>query len=173
MDLTTPLTFQPPIEDPIVERLRQDRSGLEPRPDPEHDFRGVLLDALDLSRESPEVRQARRNRALHDLPVSRSPGEDPAAHERYKLRQAAAQFESVFVTMLMKQMRATIQKSEMFHGGRGEEIFQGMMDQQIAKDASSGNGLGIGRMIYEDLVKHLAFSKESLKSSALTADEGG
>lgn len=122
---------------------------------PRKDFRGVLEGALDASRESAAARDARRSKGLDDLPVSNRPDATPDARERYRLREAAGQLEGVFVNLMLERMRATIQKSEMFSGGRGEEVFQRLFDQKIAENASTGRGLGIGRMVYEQMVQRV------------------
>ncbi|MFH1539781.1 MAG: rod-binding protein [bacterium] len=70
-----------------------------------------------------------------------------------KLLYAAEEFESFFIYMLLKEMRKTVPKSELFHGGRAEEIWQDMMDEEIGKQIAHtpGMGLGIAEMIYRQL----------------------
>ncbi len=72
--------------------------------------------------------------------------------EDQKLRAAAADFESVFLGMMLSQMRKAVPKSGLFDGGQGEQVFQGLLDQEYTKQAAlHGEGLGIGRMVYEAL----------------------
>ena len=67
-----------------------------------------------------------------------------------QLREAAQGFESVFLQMLLKSMRSTVNKSGFLDGGKGEEIFTGMMDQNFAEAASrQGGGVGLAKMIVE------------------------
>ena len=69
-----------------------------------------------------------------------------------KLRDVAAEFEGVFLSMMLSQMRKSVQKSGLFDGGQGEQVFQGLLDQEYTKRAAQrGEGLGIGRMMYEAL----------------------
>lgn len=69
-----------------------------------------------------------------------------------RLREATADFEAIFVSMMLSSMRKAFPKNEMFHGGQGEEVFQGMLDEQYARKAAhNGGGLGIGKMLYEAL----------------------
>ena len=42
----------------------------------------------------------------------------------------------VFFGLLIKQMRKTLPGSKYFHGGRGEKIFMGQFDQEIARRMS-------------------------------------
>lgn len=69
-----------------------------------------------------------------------------------KLREAAADFEAIFLSMMLSQMRKSIPKSGLWDGGQGERIFQELLDHEYARRASlRGEGLGIGRMVYEAL----------------------
>lgn len=69
-----------------------------------------------------------------------------------KLREAAADFEAVFLSLMLSQMRKAVPKSGLWDGGQGEQVFQGLLDQEYTKRAAmSGEGLGIGRMVYEAL----------------------
>ncbi|MBI5359210.1 MAG: rod-binding protein [Planctomycetes bacterium] len=69
-----------------------------------------------------------------------------------ELKKACQSFESIFINLLLKDMRKTIQKNELFSGGRAEETFQGLLDTNFAEKASmKGEGLGIGKMMYEYL----------------------
>ena len=48
------------------------------------------------------------------------------------LRDACLQMESLFIHHLLKEMRATIDKSGFISGGRAEEIYTSMMDAETA-----------------------------------------
>ena len=50
-----------------------------------------------------------------------------------------------FYSQMLSTLRKSVQKSEYFDGGRGEEVFQGQLDQVIVEklsDASAGNFTG-------------------------------
>jgi len=68
-----------------------------------------------------------------------------------KLRQVCRDFESIFVNMVFKQMRATIPKSELIPDNFARQTFEGMLDEELAKEASKGEGIGIGEMLYKQL----------------------
>ncbi len=70
-----------------------------------------------------------------------------------KLKKACFELESLFLNQLMKQMRATIPKSEMMGGGKSEEIYTAMLDSQLAKEISLTKGIGLGEMIYKQMAK--------------------
>jgi murein DD-endopeptidase MepM/ murein hydrolase activator NlpD len=71
--------------------------------------------------------------------------------EAKRLEAACAEFESLLINLVMKQMRKTVTKSGLIDGGMGEEIFTGMMDEEIAKQMSSRQGLGLRVALMEQL----------------------
>jgi len=66
------------------------------------------------------------------------------------LHEVAQQFESVFVTMMMKAMRDTLPKDGMFASSQ-MDTYQEMMDQQMALDLSRQDGLGLAAVIERQL----------------------
>lgn len=87
--------------------------------------------------------------------VAGSRREAPGADmEDAKLRKACEELETVFVEYLIREMRKAVPKDRLFGGGRGEEIFQSMFDQEIAKKISAGGGIGLGSILYEELSRH-------------------
>jgi len=82
------------------------------------------------------------------LPPAPVPGRDAAPKGESELQKIAADFESLFSQMMLSSMRKSIQKSPLFHGGRGEEIFQELLDTHYAQSISKrGGGLGLADMI--------------------------
>ena len=57
-----------------------------------------------------------------------------------RLAKACADFEAIFVEQLFKTMRASVPESGMMDGGRAEEIYTSLLDQQIALEMSHGQG---------------------------------
>lgn len=66
------------------------------------------------------------------------------------LRETAAQFEAIFVQMMLKSMRDTS-----FGGGlmdsKQSDFYREIYDKQIAMDISSNGGLGLGDMLVQQL----------------------
>lgn len=71
-----------------------------------------------------------------------------------ELRKTTQEFESLFLHHLLKTMRTTVPKGDLFHGGQSEEIFTDMLDQEIAK-ATSKRGIGIADVLYHQLRRNL------------------
>lgn len=90
---------------------------------------------------------------------------DVNGREDPKLKEACDQFEGMFLSMMMQQMRKTVQESELFHGGKGEEMFRDLQDMAIAKEAGRGNGSGMSSLLYGQLYR------ESINFEENTADK--
>ena len=70
----------------------------------------------------------------------------PGAAASPELREAFTDFVGqTFFGELLKQMRATVDKPTLFHGGMGEDIFQSQLDQVLVErmtDASASSFSG-------------------------------
>ncbi|MBA1334042.1 MAG: Flagellar protein FlgJ [peptidoglycan hydrolase] [Firmicutes bacterium] len=88
--------------------------------------------------------------------------------DKEKLKEACRDLEAVFVGMVFERMRSTVWREGLIPESYGEKIFQSMLDEELAKKASSGEGLGISRMLYEQLVHAIG---DASQSAARTADE--
>jgi flagellar protein FlgJ len=71
-----------------------------------------------------------------------------------RLKQACQQLESLFIGHLLKEMRATINESGWFGGGRARELYTSMLDSQFAKELSAKGGIGLAALLLADLESH-------------------
>jgi flagellar protein FlgJ len=69
------------------------------------------------------------------------------------VRQAATQFESLFMQMVLKSMRDATPKSGLT-GGSAEDMYTGMLDQQLAQSLSGRPG-GLGEVIARQLSRNM------------------
>lgn len=68
------------------------------------------------------------------------------------LREAAREFEAVFLNQLLKSMRATVPENDLFNGGGATKFYQQMHDAELAMAmANTGSGLGISELIVRQL----------------------
>lgn len=68
-----------------------------------------------------------------------------------ELMDACREFEAYFVEQLMKQMQKTVMKSGLTEESETESYFKDMLYQEYASEASKGQGIGIAKMMYEQL----------------------
>ncbi|MBT5028183.1 MAG: hypothetical protein HOL15_00640 [Nitrospinaceae bacterium] len=69
-----------------------------------------------------------------------------------EMEKVARDFESVFINKLFETMRKAIPKSDLLKSN-SMDMYQSMMDQEMAKDMSKRKGMGLGEMVYNDLSK--------------------
>lgn len=85
---------------------------------------------------------------------SKPTGENAAAvKEDAALHKACRDFESVLVSQMLSSMRSTVQKADLFGSDKKEEMFQSMLDNEIAKNCSEDSSFKMGDMIYQQLSK--------------------
>lgn len=68
-----------------------------------------------------------------------------------ELTKASEQFESLMLNFMIREMRATVPDSTLLPPSMSEEIFRGMLDEQIAGEMAQNGGIGISRMIFDQL----------------------
>ena len=85
--------------------------------------------------------------------------------EAAELRKASREFEAVFMAEVLKGMRATVAKEELFHGGPGEDLFESMLDDEIAKRLAEKGNMGIGELLYQDLARRFGVGQETNSKS--------
>jgi peptidoglycan hydrolase FlgJ len=74
--------------------------------------------------------------------------------EKKRLKKACADFESLMVYNMLKTMRNTIPQNGLTKSNPGKDTFNMLMDRQIADDvAKSHNGLGLQKVLYDQLTK--------------------
>jgi len=74
---------------------------------------------------------------------------ESGAGDSESLRKACQDFESVFITYLLKSMRKTVPKTEFTGGGPNKDMYLSMMDEEIAKAVARGPGIGLAASIYQ------------------------
>lgn len=89
---------------------------------------------------------------INNLPISRS-NTSAVTGDEQKLRKACKEFESILIHQLLTIMRQSIPKTDLFGDRREEELFNSMLDEEIAKQISLTNPLGIADMLYAQLSK--------------------
>lgn len=68
-----------------------------------------------------------------------------------RLKKACADFESIFISYMLKTMRRTIPKSGL-NEFPGKDIYTMLLDQKVAEDiAKRGGGMGIQEMLLHQL----------------------
>ena len=98
--------------------------------------RGDFLSVLKAVQESDE-RSSRRLKEKRDE----------------KLMNVCIEMESLFVARMLREMRNTVHKNALLHGGFAEEVFEDMLYDEYALKLSRNSNLGLAKMLYEELSK--------------------
>jgi peptidoglycan hydrolase FlgJ len=77
--------------------------------------------------------------------LPRTAGRDPAS--------TARAFESVFAGQMAKIMMETVPTDGAFTGGHGEEIFRGVLAEQMGDAIAKHGGLGIAPAVLDQIIR--------------------
>ena len=83
-------------------------------------------------------------------------------NELEKAAEAAKEFEAVFIAEMMKPMFAGISTEAPFGGGKGEEVFQGMLLQEYGKIVSQTGSIGISDQVRDEMIRMQAHADNNI-----------
>jgi Rod binding domain-containing protein len=105
----------------------------------------AISNTSNLSRQiSAQNRAEQTGRQLNRLDHKKSSG----------LKQAAKEFEAVFISQMLSHMWSGIKTDGPFSGGRGEQIFRDMMIDEYGKEIAKSGQLGLSDQIMAQLLQH-------------------
>ena len=90
------------------------------------------------------------NTIFNDIGYLGSLRAEAAAAPNKAINEVASQFEALFVQQMMKSMRDAVPKSDLMNSDH-LETYQAMADQQMAVNLSQQGGIGIARMLVEQM----------------------
>lgn len=97
-------------------------------------------------------------------------GEQLTDAKRKQLKKISQDFEAMFTGMMLKSMRETVAEDKLTGGGKAEETYRYMLDQEYAAAASKRGGPNsLASMVEKELLKRYAVPTQ--KKIAATADE--
>ncbi len=76
--------------------------------------------------------------------------EEKAKQEK-KLRKACADFESILLYQMFKTMRNTIPQSGLTNKMTGKDTYEMMMDQKISEELAKKGGMGMQKVLFNQL----------------------
>ncbi|MBN2420153.1 MAG: peptidoglycan DD-metalloendopeptidase family protein [Deltaproteobacteria bacterium] len=103
-------------------------------------------------------------------PGNSLPVKNPVEERDNKLKEACKQFESVFVYEMLKSMRNSIPKTDLFSGGQAEEIYQSMLDQELSKNMAGQGSNSIANILYQQLK---AIEEKKGNTDSLSSNNSG
>lgn len=73
--------------------------------------------------------------------------------DQAKLKKISKDFEGVFLNQMVSAMRKTAPRNGYIKESYGEQVFQGMLDQEYANKIADSEELGLSKLIYEQLLR--------------------
>lgn len=74
---------------------------------------------------------------------------DDIKNNSEELLKACKEFESIFVNLMLKQMRETIPTDEEKSQARG--IYESMYDEALSQELVQGEGIGLAKQLFQQL----------------------
>jgi peptidoglycan hydrolase FlgJ len=101
---------------------------------------------------------------------SRGGSEQLSDAKRKELKKISQDFESLFVGMMLKSMRATVPENKLTGGGRAEETFRSLLDQEYSTAAARRGGIGIAAMVEKELLRRYEGVPQAVRPTATGED---
>ncbi|NJD37902.1 MAG: flagellar biosynthesis protein FlgJ [Geobacter sp.] len=88
--------------------------------------------------------------------------------ERSKLKKISQDFEALFIGMMLKSMRDTVPEDKLTGGGKAEETYRYLLDQEYATQAARRGGANsIAAMVEKELLKQYAVPVKKLDGTGI------
>jgi flagellar protein FlgJ len=84
-------------------------------------------------------------------PQSTTTMQQAGGEKQRRLHKACVEFESMLLYEIVKSMRRTISKCDLFHGGQAEETYEQLLDQELCRSLGGQRGLRIADTLYQQL----------------------
>lgn len=76
-----------------------------------------------------------------------------------KLKQACADFESIFIYYVLKSMRNSLPQNGLLDNSQEQKVYKSMADQAMSENIARGRGLGLGELLYSQLKQNSVSSE--------------
>jgi flagellar protein FlgJ len=111
--------------------------------------------------------------------LTSSSGSRAAKLDKEKLKKVCVEIESLFISQLLQFMRRTVPQNGFLGKGTGKDIYETLFDQELSKSLAKRGGVGLGNMVYRQMIKReekSVFRDQELKPFQIEgqkADEKG
>jgi len=93
------------------------------------------------------------------LSQSQSVTDQKSLKDRASLKKACQDFEAIFIQSVFKSMRKTVPEGGLFEKDHATEMYQDMIDQEIATQISRRQSLGLADQMYRQMEKLIPTKK--------------
>ena len=85
-------------------------------------------------------------------PAPAGQGSEAKKIDEGKLKKACEDFESIFISKMLKVMRQTIPKSGLLDGGTQQDTYLSLFDEELSKSMAKRGGIGLGKILYQGVM---------------------
>ncbi len=68
-----------------------------------------------------------------------------------QLRQACGDFESIFIYYMLKLMHKSFPQNGLLDNTQEQKVYKSMADQAMSENIARGRGIGLGKLLYNQL----------------------
>ena len=87
------------------------------------------------------------------------PAGQPKTAREISAKRSADEFEAIFISQMLKSMSVGLKTDGPFGGGKSEEIYRELMNEQLGKTVTSKGGIGLSDSIYREILKNQEVTK--------------
>jgi Rod binding domain-containing protein len=77
-----------------------------------------------------------------------------------RLKGICAEFESIFMTYMLKSMRSAMVEDGIMGNSHESKIMTSMFDENLALELANGGGIGLGKVLFERLAGATGISSQ-------------
>ncbi|MFA6851041.1 MAG: rod-binding protein [Selenomonadaceae bacterium] len=107
--------------------------------------------SINTAKFSDELKKVQKQAAAVNAVTGKT--DAAVAAKDKKLNDACEGFEDMFLELMYSKMRDTVPEDKLFGDSNGDKIMQSMLDSEMMKKVASSGGIGIAKMIREQLKK--------------------
>jgi peptidoglycan hydrolase FlgJ len=106
-------------------------------------------------------------------PTSTATGSVIRQQRNAELKKACKEFESVLTYQMLKSMRNTVDKCDLFSGGEGEEIYESLLDQELSQKITGSGSNSLAELLYRQLSRIDSTTRAGYEADAKTTAVSG
>jgi flagellar protein FlgJ len=115
----------------------------------------IPLTAISCTDKNPELLQS----------LKKGGKQYPGEARKAEIRKVAVEFQSLFVEMMLKSMRETVNKDTLTGGGHGDEVYGSMLDREYATAISRRGNIGLAEMIEQQMLAQEFGNEKAIKGA--------
>jgi len=80
-----------------------------------------------------------------------------------QLQKVSRDFESIFLSYMLKQMRRTVPETDLVGKTIAKDIFYEMHDEELSRELAKAGGIGLAAILYKQLMENTPVAEKKIK----------